>query len=100
MIDFIIEILLELIFEGSVELGTNRKIPMPLRIVALTILIAGSGGLFLLLLWMAVNIMKARSIVLGGMILLLDLILLASMLHGFRKRLRVNTRQITKENDE
>lgn len=32
--EFIVELICEIIFEGSIELSTNRKVPWPLRILA------------------------------------------------------------------
>ena len=35
--EFILELLFEIIVEGSIELSTHKKVPMPLRILAFII---------------------------------------------------------------
>lgn len=47
--DFLLELLFDIIVEGSIELGSEKAVPMPLRILAALIVIAvffGMGGLF------------------------------------------------------
>ena len=41
--EFIIELLFEIIVEGSIELSTSKKAPMPLRILAFMVCIAFVG---------------------------------------------------------
>lgn len=48
--DFIIEILFEIIIEGSMELGSSKKVPLPLRILAAILILViylGMGGWFI-----------------------------------------------------
>lgn len=48
--DFLFELLFEIIVEGSIEIGSKKIIPMPLRILAAFIIFAvffGMGGLFI-----------------------------------------------------
>ena len=47
--DFLFELLFDIIVEGSIELGSEKMVPMPLRILAALIVLAiffGMGGLF------------------------------------------------------
>lgn len=47
--DFIIELLVEIVLEGTIALGSEKKIPMPIRILCLIIewtIFFGLGGLF------------------------------------------------------
>ncbi len=53
--DFIIEFLLELILEGSVEAVSSKKVPMPLRIIAGVIFLAVYLGLLLLCVFLCVS---------------------------------------------
>ena len=46
--EFILELLFDIIVEGSIELGSEKKVPMPLRIIALLvvwIIFFGMGGI-------------------------------------------------------
>jgi len=46
--EFILELLFDIIVEGSIELGSEKKVPMPLRILALLvvwIIFFGMGGI-------------------------------------------------------
>lgn len=48
--EFIMEILIEIIFEGALELSTKKKIPMFFRVLAAVFLLAvyiGLGGILL-----------------------------------------------------
>lgn len=47
--EVVLEFLFELILDGSVELSTNRKVPKPLRILAVIVLLIVYCGLILLL---------------------------------------------------
>ena len=48
--EFLLELLFEIIVEGSIELGSEKTVPIPLRILAACIVLAlffGMGGLFI-----------------------------------------------------
>ena len=48
--EFLFELLFEIIIEGSIELGSEKTVPMPIRILAAVIALAiffGMGGLFI-----------------------------------------------------
>ena len=48
--EFILELLFDIIVEGNIELGSEKKVPMPLRIIALLvvwIIFFGMGGIFI-----------------------------------------------------
>lgn len=65
------ELIFELIFEGSFEIGTSKKVSMPIRILAMIIFLIVVGGFLTLFLLIALQIMK-NSAVLGWMVILLD----------------------------
>lgn len=47
--EFLFELLFDIIVEGSIELGSEKTVPMPLRILAALIVLVvffGMGGLF------------------------------------------------------
>lgn len=48
--EFVLELLFDIIVEGSFEIGKERRVPMPLRILALLVLwviFFGMGGIFI-----------------------------------------------------
>lgn len=48
--EFVLELLFDIIVEGSFELGSEKKVPMPIRIIALLVLwtvFFGMGGVFI-----------------------------------------------------
>lgn len=48
--EFLLELLFEIVIEGSVELGSEKKVPIPLRILAAFIVLTiffGMGGVFI-----------------------------------------------------
>lgn len=48
--DFIMELLVEIVLEGTIALGSEKKVPMPLRILCLIVewtIFFGLGGLFI-----------------------------------------------------
>ena len=48
--DFIIELLVEIVLEGTIALGSEKKVPMPLRILCLIVewtIFFGLGGFFI-----------------------------------------------------
>lgn len=47
--EFLLELLFDIVVEGSIALGSEKKVPMPLRILALLVvwtLFFGMGGVF------------------------------------------------------
>ena len=47
--EFLLELLFDIIVEGSIELGSQKAVPMPLRILAAFIVLVvffGMGGMF------------------------------------------------------
>lgn len=41
--EFAIELILEIVIEGTIELGISKKVPLPIRIIALLIFLAIYG---------------------------------------------------------
>ena len=44
MMEFVLELIFDIIVEGSIALGSEKKVPMPLRILALLIVLVIFGG--------------------------------------------------------
>lgn len=55
MMDVILEIVLEVILEGAVDLSTDRKVPLPVRILLAAVLIALYLGLCGALLYLGIR---------------------------------------------
>lgn len=53
--EFLFELLFEIIVEGAVEIGTSRKIPLPLRILAFLVILTIFGGIVVLLLMCGID---------------------------------------------
>lgn len=85
--EMLFEILFELIFEGSLEIGISKKVSMPIRILAMFLFAAFSGGFLLLFLWIAVESMKSNA-VLGWMVVLFDFFLLGCIIYAVRKKIK------------
>ena len=85
--DFLIELLAELILEGSLEIGTNRKVALPWRILALVVLLAAFGGVFALLLWLGILLMRDNAAA-GWLVIALDAVLVCGAVRMFRKKIR------------
>ena len=84
MMDFLIELVMELIMEGSLELSQNRKLPKWLRypLIALVTLFFGAviGLIFL------VGFLVLKQTVLGGLaILAIGTVMLILAVRKFRK---------------
>lgn len=87
--EFIFEILFELIFEGSLELGTSKKVPLPLRILAMAVFVIVVAGVLGILLVVALEVRKEH--VIGGWLLILfDLFLLGCVIRLIWNRIQKN----------
>lgn len=85
--EFVLELLFDLILEGSIELGTSRKVPMVLRILALAILVLVFGGLVVVLAVIAVNLWQEDKVVNSILFVVIDIIFVAVIIWGVRKKI-------------
>lgn len=85
--DFIIEFIVELLIEGSIEIGTNRKISKfvryPLLILILIFYIVVIG----IITFVGIELLS-KNIILGIIFLLLALFLIFITIWAFRKKLK------------
>ncbi len=86
--EFILELIAEIIFEGTVELSTNKKVPWPLRILACLILLVVYGGLLLLLGYVGVSLIQEGNTVGGAIFMLVDLFLAIICVWGLARKYR------------
>lgn len=85
--EFIFEILFEFIFEGSLEIGTSKKVPLPVRVLAMIFFVLMSGGFLALFLAIALEIMK-NSTFLGWLLILFDLFMLGCIIYAVWKQVK------------
>jgi len=85
--ELIFEILFELIFEGSLEIGTSKKAPLFVRILAMAVFLIASGGVLILIFLIALVIMK-KSTVGGWMLIIFDLFLLGCIIYAVGKNIK------------
>lgn len=83
IVEFVVTFLIELFFDGCIDIFTSRKVSMPLRILAVEVFVVVVGGLFWLFFWIAVN----ANVFLGGMLALFELFLVGCIIYAVRKRI-------------
>ena len=82
----IIEIILEFIFLGSIDAMSSKQVPLILRVLVATVLLALNLGLFALLLVVGINTGSATLIVVAFVVLLLIAILVIPKIKQIKKR--------------
>lgn len=85
--EMLFDILFDFIFEGSLELGTSKKVSAPIRILAMLAFLTIVGGVLLLFLLLAMEIMKSNK-ALGWMVVLLDLFMAGCIIYAVRKKIK------------
>ena len=75
MLDDFIELILELILDGAIEAAGSKKVPMPVRIILASMILALVFGVCGLLVYIGVDIGNAGLIVLGTAIIVVFIIL-------------------------
>ena len=82
----IIEIILEFIFLGTIDAMSSKRIPLILRVLVATVLLALYLGLFALLLVVGINTGSATLIVIAFVVLLLIAVLVIPKIKQIMKR--------------
>ena len=83
--EYIFEFLFELIFEGSLALSADKKVPMIFRILAGTVVFAVLGGIIGICFREGIRCTQPVLILLGAAIFLLVLFWLYKQFKGKRK---------------
>ena len=96
IVELIFEIILEFVFEGSLELGMNRKVSKPVRILAIALFILGTGGLIAFMIWLSVVSMQEVAVALGVMLIVLTIIILFGLVWKFIKEYKIYKEKIRK----
>lgn len=85
MLDMLIEILLEIIIEGSLEAAESKKVPMPVRILLAAGVVVILGAVVGMLIWNGVIRKSLLLIICGVLFLALVILLAANKITRFRK---------------
>ena len=88
--EFIFELLFEIIVEGSLELGSHRKVPMPLRVLALGVFGFIYGGLIFLLFVTGIDAYKEGNPVAAVLLIAVSVGLLLGCIYMTRKKFKEN----------
>lgn len=87
IIELIGEIVFEIILEGSLELGTSKKVPMPLRILAAILVSAIYFGIITIIILVALDAMKTNPL-LAWLLIILDALLAVGVVYTVVKKRR------------
>ena len=90
MLEFIFELLFDLIFEGALELGTYKKVPMPIRIIALLAFLAVYGFLVVVIFMLARDFIYEGKTLAGVVFFALDIFFFFGGIHMIRKKFEEN----------
>lgn len=88
--DILLELLFEIIIEGSLELGTTRKVPLPLRILALIIVLFVYGFLLFIIFMIGYDAAKEGNTGVAGMMYVTDALLFILVVYAIRKKFKEN----------
>ena len=88
--EFIFELLFEIIVEGSIELSTHRKVPMIIRILALLLFLGIYGSLIVVLFLVGYDAAKSGDTGAAGMMYALDILFIVIILYVIRKKFKEN----------
>ncbi len=86
--EILAEFLIDLVVEGSLELGTSRRIPMPVRILALLVFTLIWCAVIGVVMLAAVLVMKNFSVLPGLLLVLFDVLVVWKTVVMIRKKLR------------
>ena len=81
--DFLIEVVLDLVFEGGIELSKNRKVPKIIRYPLIVIILLFFAVIIIGLFIIGVVILK-QSVILGIIMIASSIVLLVSAIVKFR----------------
>ena len=74
--DYIIEFIFEVLLEGSYEIGSEKSIPMPIRIICLLIVLIAFGGLGCIMIYPGYELILQNDIIPGTMSIVIGFILI------------------------
>ncbi len=86
--DFILELLFEIILEGSIELGSERRVPMPIRIIALLFFLLVYGFVIFALFMVGYDAAKSGEKGTAYLIYAIDAFLFIFVIYVIRKKFK------------
>lgn len=88
--EFLIELIFDIIFEGSLELSTSRRVPLPLRIFAALILLIVYGGIVVILGLLGVDALRGGKTHIAFFFFVVDLFIIFLAVWAVRKKYKEN----------
>lgn len=86
--EFVFELLFDIIIEGTLDLGTSKKVPMVFRILALITFLALYVGIAGLLLFYGVDAFRSNDVFGGCLCILVGLGIVIGCIYMMIKRFR------------
>ena len=73
--EFVLELIFEIIIEGTIEIGTSKKVPLPIRIIALLIFLLIYGAILGVIAMVGIGIWQDGNTSLSLMVFGLDVLI-------------------------
>lgn len=86
--EFLLELLFEIILEGTLELGTSRRVPVVIRILALLLILALFGGVTILIVIAGIYVLKQGDTLVGVLLLAASLLMALGSIYMVVKKIR------------
>lgn len=82
--DFIIELVIELLLEGSIEISSNKKVSRWIRYPLILFIVTLFAGIILLMLYLSFSLLN-KNVLAAILILIISLFMLISAIIKFKK---------------
>ena len=92
IIELIGELLFEIILEGTIELGTSKKVPLPVRILLLLLFVALFGFIIGAIALIGITAWKDGNTLLSILMLAIDVLIVTLMVFAIAKKYRENNK--------
>ena len=73
--EFVLELIFEIIIEGTIEIGTSKKVPLPIRIIALLIFLLIYGAILGVIAMVGIGVWQDGNTSLSLMVFGLDVLI-------------------------
>ncbi len=88
--DFLFELIFEVIIEGTIELGTSKKVPSPIRVLLLLILGVIFGALIGMFAMIGIDCWKRGDIAIATLLFAIAVALTLFVVFGLGKKYKEN----------
>lgn len=82
--DFIIELVIELLLEGSIEISSNKRVSRWIRYPLIVFIVTLFAGIILLMLYLSFSLLN-KNVLVAILILIISLFMLISAIIKFKK---------------